>query len=277
MRVLHNALLQRLSELGDITALEEFLDHFYNSVSFLDHSISERPDLRRRILETLREMQNKGWINCYYSRGDREYIPVAVDALLDYPRTLEITLTGKEQLRKTEVSSWGEFSSEQIFFMLLDNLSSLKSEEVNKRSRTRRESNLSADEKEEQAREKIREAIRARQGQQAFRERLIRNYEHCLVTECRVIGLLEAAHIRAYSEKGTHKVSNGLLLRTDIHTLFDLSLISVDSTTMRVLIKPELRHTEYSRYENQPLRFTQRAVHRPDIDALDEHRRRSGL
>ncbi len=275
MRTLHIALLRRISELGDITALETFLYQFYDSVSFLDESASERPDLRQRIVETLRDMQNKGWINCYYSRGDREYIPVAVDALLDYPRTLEITLPGKEQLRK--ISSLDEIPSERIFFMLLDNLPQIKSGNVNKKFQNRRESNLSADEREKQAREKILELIKARQGQQAFREALIRNYKHCLVTECRVIGLLEAAHIRPYSENRTHHLSNGLLLRTDIHTLFDLGLFSVDSTTMRVLIKPELRHTEYARYENQPLGFTEGTGHIPDTDALDEHRRKAGL
>jgi len=50
-----------------------------------------------------------------------------------------------------------------------------------------------------------------------------------LISGCNVQEALEAAHIRPYSECGTNKIANGLLLRADLHTLFDLHLMSLDA------------------------------------------------
>jgi putative restriction endonuclease len=44
----------------------------------------------------------------------------------------------------------------------------------------------------------------------------------------RTLPILDAAHIRSYADGGTHEGPNGLLLRTDIHKLFDLGYVSVD-------------------------------------------------
>jgi len=38
---------------------------------------------------------------------------------------------------------------------------------------------------------------------------------------------LEAAHIRPYAAGGEHALSNGLLLRSDLHTLFDLATLQL--------------------------------------------------
>jgi len=44
---------------------------------------------------------------------------------------------------------------------------------------------------------------------------------------CRTLPILDAAHIRSYAEGGEHDIANGLLLRTDIHRLFDLGYVTV--------------------------------------------------
>jgi putative restriction endonuclease len=49
----------------------------------------------------------------------------------------------------------------------------------------------------------------------------------CVVTNERTLPVLEAAHIKPYSLNGPHEVSNGLLLRSDLHTLFDRGYITV--------------------------------------------------
>ena len=49
----------------------------------------------------------------------------------------------------------------------------------------------------------------------------------CAVTLERTLPALEAAHIRPYADGGTHEVSNGLLLRRDIHSLFDAGYVTV--------------------------------------------------
>src|SRR5258708_29817376 len=64
--------------------------------------------------------------------------------------------------------------------------------------------------------------IRPRLGQGAFRIVVTDNYQRrCAVTGERTLPALDAAHIRPYAEQGVHEPINGLLLRRDIHSLFD--------------------------------------------------------
>jgi putative restriction endonuclease len=70
--------------------------------------------------------------------------------------------------------------------------------------------------------------IRPRLGQGAFRVMVTDAYERrCVVTNERTLPVLEAAHIRPYAQSGPHEVSNGLLLRSDLHTLFDRGYVTV--------------------------------------------------
>ncbi|EAN8121017.1 HNH endonuclease, partial [Salmonella enterica] len=56
--------------------------------------------------------------------------------------------------------------------------------------------------------------------------------------------VLEAAHIHPYLGEKTNVVSNGLLLRADVHTLFDLGLLWVNPADLRIGIAEALRHSE---------------------------------
>jgi hypothetical protein len=74
-------------------------------------------------------------------------------------------------------------------------------------------------------REMALQQIRKRRGQSQFRNALLQRYgRRCLVTGCSVVAVLEAAHIDPYRSDINHHPGNGLLLRADIHTLFDLDL-----------------------------------------------------
>jgi HNH endonuclease len=67
-----------------------------------------------------------------------------------------------------------------------------------------------------------------RLGQGAFRVVVTDAYErHCAVTGEKTLPVLEAAHIRPVASGGSHRVDNGLLLRSDIHTLFDRGYVTV--------------------------------------------------
>ena len=71
---------------------------------------------------------------------------------------------------------------------------------------------------------------RARLGQGAFRILVTETYNRrCAITEERTLPVLEAAHIKPYSDSGPHRVNNGLLLRSDLHKLFDLGYLTVTS------------------------------------------------
>jgi putative restriction endonuclease len=73
--------------------------------------------------------------------------------------------------------------------------------------------------------------IRPRLGQGAFRIVVTDNYHRrCAVTGERTLPALDAAHIRPYAELGAHEPSNGLLLRRDIHSLFDRGYVTVTPT-----------------------------------------------
>lgn len=71
--------------------------------------------------------------------------------------------------------------------------------------------------------------VRIRRGQTEFRMQLLAVYGNsCAVTGTGMPDLLEAAHIVPHAEGTDYRVSNGLLLRADIHTLYDLHHLSID-------------------------------------------------
>jgi hypothetical protein len=82
-----------------------------------------------------------------------------------------------------------------------------------------------------------------RPGQQAFRQLLRSHYGSCVITGETVTEVLDAAHITPFS--GTHSdlLENGLLLRTDLHRLFDRYLFSIDGK--QLVISPQLKGTSY--------------------------------
>ena len=70
--------------------------------------------------------------------------------------------------------------------------------------------------------------IRPRLGQGAFRVLVTDIYQRrCAVTHERTLPALEAPHIRPYGDGGAHEARNGLLLRRDIHSLFDAGYVTV--------------------------------------------------
>ena len=95
----------------------------------------------------------------------------------------------------------------------------------------------------EDGRARIIGMVTRRQGQGAFRAALLNAYcRRCAVTGCTVEAVLEAAHIHPYLGPATNLVTNGLLVRADIHTLFDLGLLTVDDD-FRLLVSPKLGHS----------------------------------
>ena len=113
--------------------------------------------------------------------------------------------------------------------------------------------------------------IAVRRGQQAFRQGLLRAFEStCCISGSRVEATLEAAHIRPYRGIGSHVAGNGLLLRADLHTLFDLRLVTVlPYGTVRVA--PSLRGSEYEEFDECQIRRPVDAGHTPLREALAEH------
>ena len=85
---------------------------------------------------------------------------------------------------------------------------------------------------------------------------------------------LEAAHIVPYRGPQTNHLSNGLLLRADMHDLFDLGLIAV-SESMTLLLANELEGTQYEQYSDVPIWLPPEPELRPNADALQKQRQAS--
>ncbi len=128
------------------------------------------------------------------------------------------------------------------------------------------------------ARDRINRSIAVRRGQQAFRAKLIEAYGgKCAVTGCDVLDLLEAAHIQPYRGFHTNHVQNGLLLRSDIHTLFDCRLIAIEPASMKLILSPRLMKSSYKALAGRKIRSPKTSDQIPSIEALQKHRRLAGL
>jgi hypothetical protein len=105
------------------------------------------------------------------------------------------------------------------------------------------------------ARERVLRAIRSRRGQQDFRKVMLQRYGGCCaVTGCAVPDVLEAAHVWPYRGVEDHHPDNGLLLRADIHTLFDLDLLGIEPETLTVALAPGLLgHDPYGALQGKRL------------------------
>jgi len=81
-----------------------------------------------------------------------------------------------------------------------------------------------------------------RLGQGSFRVLIADAYQRrCAMTGERTFPVLEAAHIYRYSLGGGHDLSNGLLLRSDLHKLFDRGYITVDPSEKKILVSKRIR------------------------------------
>ena len=131
----------------------------------------------------------------------------------------------------------------------------------------------------EDARRRTMRLLVERRGQPQFRAALMNAYDgRCAISGCPVEQALEAAHIVGYRGARTNHVTNGLLLRADLHTLFDAGLMTIDSTSLSVIVGAELAGTEYdSRFAGRRIRVPRAAALRPDRRALEIHRKVCGL
>jgi hypothetical protein len=122
------------------------------------------------------------------------------------------------------------------------------------------------------AREKTIASIVRRQGQPVFRKRLLKAYgRHCAISDCNCADALEAAHIRPYLGVGTNHPTNGILLRSDLHLLFDYHKISFDKD-FRVLVSKALNGTVYEGLRGKRMKRPVDVTCSPNSDALEMHR-----
>ncbi|HBR4370207.1 TPA: HNH endonuclease [Klebsiella pneumoniae] len=108
----------------------------------------------------------------------------------------------------------------------------------------------------EDQRKAVLRQIKQRRGQKAFRDSLLAQTAKCAVSSCEIVDILEAAHITAYKNDTHNHVSNGLLLRCDIHTLYDLDLFAIDPDSLNIYFAPQINDEEYTRFHGKKLLVT---------------------
>lgn len=125
---------------------------------------------------------------------------------------------------------------------------------------------------DQDARRRNMSAIVQREGQPGFRADLLHAYVGtCAITGCTVASLLEAAHIVPYRGAHTNVVENGLLLRADLHKLFDLHMLRIDPGTRTIHLCEELKKSEYGPLEGRRLRDPAERGMMPMREALEHH------
>ena len=122
------------------------------------------------------------------------------------------------------------------------------------------------------ARVRVLASVVRRQGQGAFRDALLATYsDTCVISGCKVTDVLDAAHIQPYRGSHTDHVTNGILLRTDLHSLFDRGLLAINPSSRTVLVASSLDGTEYSEYQGQRIIEPQSSADRPSGAGLSAH------
>lgn len=82
---------------------------------------------------------------------------------------------------------------------------------------------------------------KVRMGQGAFQARVLNAYKRrCAITGTKIWPALQAAHILPVTKGGEHRIDNGLLLRSDVHAMFDHGYLAVDPS-YRLVVSPRLR------------------------------------
>lgn len=119
--------------------------------------------------------------------------------------------------------------------------------------------------------------ITPRLGQGGFRVIVTEAYhKRCAITGEKTLPVLDAAHIKPFSENGPHKTSNGLLLRQDMHTLFDRGYITITKDNVIEVsrrIKEDYGNgKEYYAYHGKPLiNVPNRELEQPSKEFLAWH------
>jgi putative restriction endonuclease len=118
--------------------------------------------------------------------------------------------------------------------------------------------------------------ITPRLGQGSFRIQVTDAYERrCAITRERTLPALDAAHIKPYSESGLHEVTNGILLRRDLHALFDQGYVTINSSMQFEVshkIKEEFENgRDYYRLHGQPIYLPSDLTKRPSQEYLEWH------
>lgn len=112
--------------------------------------------------------------------------------------------------------------------------------------------------------------VRVRVGQGAFRRNLLAaTGAVCVFSGPAPAAALEAAHLYSFAKVGEHREHGGLLMRRDLHRLFDLGLIAVNPRTLTIDVAPTL--AGYPMYKGLDGRSLTATLRKSQVNWLIEH------
>ena len=97
--------------------------------------------------------------------------------------------------------------------------------------------------------------VPARPEQPKFRNALLLLQGGCVISGCQVLTVLDAAHIAPVSKKGEFHPTNGLLLRTDLHRLFDANLLAINPDNLTIHFAASVRLGEYENWHGGSIKI----------------------
>lgn len=110
-----------------------------------------------------------------------------------------------------------------------------------------------------------------RESAPRFRRMIINIYNgKCAITNEDTLEVLEASHIQDYKNDNSNHHQNGLLLRADLHKLFDVGLVRIDED-YTVIVDDRVTSEYYRRYNGICLRLPKDNENYPSKDALRDH------
>lgn len=114
--------------------------------------------------------------------------------------------------------------------------------------------------------------VRRRVGQQRFRERMLERYgATCAVTGAQPEMVLDAAHLYRFADRPEHADDGGLLLRADVHRLFDRLVLTFDPRSWTTQVAPLLleRHESLGVLDGRRISVEEGRL--PDVGLIEEH------
>lgn len=124
----------------------------------------------------------------------------------------------------------------------------------------------------EEAKGRLNRSLLLRKGSPQIRVKLLQAYDRrCAMSRCTVEDVLEAAYIIPFLGDRTNDPTNLILLRSDLHVLFDLHLLSVDPSDLTIRLAPWLKDSYYSILEGRSLHLPFNKEMRPDLTLLLQH------
>jgi len=116
------------------------------------------------------------------------------------------------------------------------------------------------------------QAVLNRRTHYSLQRKLLEVYgKRCAVTGCHLVPLLTTVLIDSGDGSVVDHPSNGLVLRSDIKTLYDLRLIAIHPTQLTVMLAPSLRNSSYGQFQGRKIYAPKQAIYRPGQAYLQAH------